>query len=231
MRERPARGRVDVVFVEDIAPAAEAFEITDDEEDVAGRFATERLRRRSRGARGLLRHVAAGYLGCRPLDVPIAVAPCPSCGGPHGKPELAVSGLHANVSYTGDAAAVAIATAEVGIDVERSGRVGDAVALARQFYAPQEARWVAGNEGQHEARYLRLWVRKEALLKATGEGLAGGLDAPLLGPMPATVARGLPCGPGRWTVADLDPRIGIVGAVALAGVVCEPRLIDLSELE
>ena len=41
MRERPARGRVDVVFVEDITPAAEAFEITEDEEDVAGRFATE----------------------------------------------------------------------------------------------------------------------------------------------------------------------------------------------
>ena len=74
----------------------------------------------------------------------------------------------------GDIVACAVCDAgEIGVDVEFARRERDVEAIARRYFCREEAEWVGG---QPEDRFYMLWVLKEAWLKATGKGLAGGLD-------------------------------------------------------
>jgi 4'-phosphopantetheinyl transferase len=232
MKQLPPPGCVDLFVMHDIASNAPSLVVSDAEERTAARHATPALALRSRGARGLLRLVVSEYLDCRPIEVPIAPAPCIHCGGPHGKPIIEGSPVQMNLSHAGDTILVGIASLPVGVDVE-SDRAGDLLALSRRFYAAAEAEWV-GEAGPSEVadRFLRLWVRKEAVLKATSEGLPGGLDGvPVLGSTPLTVTRHPAGESSRWTVADVDPAIVPFAAVALAGGACELRVLSLADLE
>jgi 4'-phosphopantetheinyl transferase len=89
---------------------------------------------------------------------------CGDCGRPHGRPRLPGTGLAASISHSGDRVAVALATAaDVGVDVEQ----------IRPVSVEEMARHVLG-EGEAAASlaaFFRYWTRKEAVVKATGEGL------------------------------------------------------------
>jgi 4'-phosphopantetheinyl transferase len=63
--------------------------------------------------------------------------------------------------------------ATVGVDVQSSFARRSTRAIAEQFFCESEAEWLRGGEPE---RFYRLWVLKEAYLKAMGVGLAGGLD-------------------------------------------------------
>lgn len=100
--------------------------------------------------------------------------------GPNGKPSLVLpnlKALHFNLSHSGTVALVAISQlAEVGVDVETIRPMKDAAAIAKRFFTPQEAKALEkiGSSEQSTA-FLNLWTRKEALVKATGQGIANGL--------------------------------------------------------
>lgn len=99
-----------------------------------------------------------------PLGKPFAITPS-------GSPGPAVS-----LSHSGGTVAVAMATAgTLGIDIERH-RPRDFVALAAQAFGPTEQAEVA----MHGAdAFYRIWTLREAMAKATGEGLvlaANGCD-------------------------------------------------------
>jgi 4'-phosphopantetheinyl transferase len=232
VKRLPPPGCVDLVVVHDISALAPGLSVTDAERRVAERHATHALALRSRGARGLMRLVASRYLGCRPLEVPIARAPCIFCGEPHGKPVIDGSRVQLNLSHAGDTVLVGVAASPVGVDIESEMRDRDSLALSRRFYLPPEAEWVSeAGPTEHHRRFLRLWVRKEAVLKGTGEGLVGGLDTvPVLGSTPLSVKRTISGQASQWTVADIDPAVHPFAAVALAGAVCEPRLLSLTDL-
>lgn len=233
VRELPPPGSVDVIVVHDVAQSASSLAVSDAEESAAARRITEELALRRRGARGLMRLVASKYLGCEPLEVPIDLAPCVICGEPHGKPVLGDSPVHINLSHTGDTVMIGIARAPVGVDIEPGPSGRHALKLSRRFYSPAEADWVR-EVGPVEAgrRFLRLWVRKEAVLKATGEGLPGGLETvSVLGPAPLTVTRSVADVTSRWTVADVDPATHPFAAVALAGEDCRLRVLTLADLD
>jgi 4'-phosphopantetheinyl transferase len=219
--------------VHDASQNASTLAVTDAEERRAARRITEELAVRWRAARGLLRLVASKYLGCDPLEVPITLAPCVHCGEPHGKPVLAGSRVHINLSHTGDTVMIAVASAPVGADVEPGPSGRDARKLSGRFYSPAEAEWVReAAPDQAGRRFLRLWVRKEAILKATGEGLPGGLGTvPVLGPAPLTVTRSVAGATSRWTVADVGAATHPFAAVALAGEECHPRVLSLADLD
>jgi len=111
----------------------------------------------------LLHAVLAGRLGRSPAEVTLT-ARCRICGGPHGKPQP-IDGVHFNLSHAGDRVVVAMTTlGPVGVDVElreaASFRGFDGVALA------ESERGIAIGER------ATVWTRKEAVLKATGHGLA-----------------------------------------------------------
>lgn len=127
--------------------------------------------------RALLRLVIGRQLGLSAAGLRIDIA-CHRCGGPHGKPRLAdgASTLSFNLSHAGERVVVAVAGgAAVGVDVQayRDVDATRAAALAVDLLTAIERDELRERPPDVRARALTgWWTRKEAVLKATGEGLA-----------------------------------------------------------
>lgn len=90
-----------------------------------------------------------------------------------GKP-VCVGGPGISISHSGQHVfCTVVSDGDIGIDAEVPPPPRDAEKIARRFFTEREAAWVAEDP---DARFLLLWVIKEAWLKATGLGLSGGLD-------------------------------------------------------
>lgn len=126
------------------------------------------------------------------------------CGDQHGKPRLAERPESPGFSLThsGNLVGVALGPGPVGLDVEHRRPLTSLDGLAEHVLSPAERA-----RGELDARtFLVVWTRKEALLKATGEGLSSPMDAiTLSGPQEAPRVHGWDGGPHRpmW-LADLD---------------------------
>jgi 4'-phosphopantetheinyl transferase len=133
----------------------------------ASRFRIERARRRFIVARAALRLVLGQCTGIDPVDLVFVV-------GEHGKPSR-VGGPFFNASDSGEFVAIAVATAEVGLDIENARTLRRADRLAHRVCTPLELDDLAElPEDERDRRILRLWTCKEAALKAIGVGLPGG---------------------------------------------------------
>ncbi len=137
----------------------------------AGRFTRPQLRERYIAGRATLRML----LG-RALDIPPAAVPI--VRGARGRPQLDLAGApDFNVSHTRDAAIIAVVQdgagrLRIGVDLERADREVDASRLARKFCTPREREAMAGLDADaSRRRFLRLWTCKEAMSKATGDGI------------------------------------------------------------
>jgi len=92
---------------------------------------------------------------------------CDSCGDPHGRPRLPRTNLEASISHSADVVIVAVTQAgPVGVDIEQVG-AADHTDLVSTVCTRSEQRNVAT-----ATDFYAYWTRKEAVLKATGEGLA-----------------------------------------------------------
>jgi 4'-phosphopantetheinyl transferase len=148
---------------------------------------------------------------------------CPDCGRPHGRPRL-VSGAGPafSVSHSGDLVGVAFATAPaVGLDVEQVAPPR-AEGLADAVLSPAErADFDRSDPARRGTDLFRYWVRKEAVLKATGEGLRvplSDLTASPAGQPPRLVEwAGRPEAPARFTLYDLQGDPGHAASLAVAG--------------
>jgi 4'-phosphopantetheinyl transferase len=139
--------------------------------------ATDPRDARRRAAAGvLLRCVVASLAGQRPQQVTVTRR-CPHCTGLHGRPELPGTALRASLSHAGDRVAVAVsARGAIGVDVEAPKPRPLTRALLRRALTAAEQEHVLGAPGgRRNVDFLRAWTAKEAILKATGEGLPGGL--------------------------------------------------------
>ncbi|MFO7596775.1 MAG: 4'-phosphopantetheinyl transferase superfamily protein [Desulfocurvibacter africanus] len=157
-------------------------------------------------ARGWLRRILGGYLGCAPREVSLVRLP-------GGKPCLAHGELRFNLSHT-DVRALLAVSAEytLGVDVEEICPVPEAMLLARRWFSKEEMRWI-NESGDKERAFLRCWVCREAVLKAWGTGLAISLDALVLQPPPYPA---VPDSEGRQLlIAELAPGPECVAAIAL----------------
>jgi 4'-phosphopantetheinyl transferase len=138
----------------------------------AARFGTDALRRRWIAGRTSLRSVLGQALRLPAGDVPIA-------RGARGRPELRGIGddLDFNVSHTGSVALIGILRSagrirRIGVDVERVAREVGADRLARKFLSEAERTAIADLAADDRRRsFLRYWTCKEAMSKATGDGL------------------------------------------------------------
>jgi 4'-phosphopantetheinyl transferase len=87
--------------------------------------------------------------------------------------------------------------------------------LARFFTPVEQKRLLAAGEAETRVRtFFRWWTRKEAVLKAEGSGLSGGLDALDISGCPPELARFPPDGENWWRIEDLDAGPGYAAAVA-----------------
>ncbi len=145
--------------------------LSPDELSRATRFHFQIHRQYFTASRALLRQVLAGYLASDPTEISFVYSPKdkPALGGAH-----ADSGLAFNVSHSGDVALFAITrNRQIGVDVEHIRNDFDTAAIAGRFFSPVEQKQLAALplEQRHEAFFL-CWTRKEAYIKATGEGLS-----------------------------------------------------------
>jgi 4'-phosphopantetheinyl transferase len=106
----------------------------------------------------------------------------------NGKPEIAnMNGIHFSISHTKDLFICGIQDTNLGIDVEDLSlkeslnlkHAGDKyiseryIAIAKRFYSKEENEYLEGNGFQN---FFRIWVRKEAFIKAKGTGISEGLN-------------------------------------------------------
>jgi len=196
--------------------------LSTEEQARASRFRFERHRHRFIIARGVLRWLLAKYSDCPPEQLDFGY-------GPNGKPalagELAESALFFNLAHSEDLALIAVTQlGQIGVDVEQIRAMTDANELVERFFSPREsALFHTLPANQKDTAFFNLWTRKEAWLKATGEGIAHSLSQVEVTFLPAEPARilALPdnSGPGSdWALRELIPATGFVGAVALPDV-------------
>ena len=157
------------------AVAGLAALLSPDETARAKRFYFERDRNRYIVGRGLLRTLLGRYLGMEPARVEFNY-------GPHGKPALKTNNhspaLEFNLAHSNDRALyIFCRDRQVGIDLEYIRPMEDEDALARYVFSPDEIALVASLSGQekHNA-FFKIWTCKEAVLKASGDGLSKPLD-------------------------------------------------------
>ena len=116
-----------------------------------------------------LRSLIAGLLIRR------AIGEMPLVFGEHEKPYVQGNSLYFSVSHSGRVAAIAVDDTELGLDVEELP-APDRLKIADRFYHPREREYVHGAEDEARA-FCRIWTRKEAYLKMTGEGISTDLTA------------------------------------------------------
>ena len=191
----------------------------------------------------LAKTVIAACTGSRPEQISFDRT-CRRCGRPHGKPVVAGGGPEFSVAHSGALIAVAVARDPVGVDVEQlDGRArplggdGDPGALARLVLAEPERAALAEVDPAARARaFLVAWARKEAVTKATGDGLrapfsqivvAAGPDS--AGP-PRVTSWPYPQAPESVSLLDLDAGPGYVAALAVLGPCEAVRSADGSAL-
>jgi 4'-phosphopantetheinyl transferase len=150
-----------------------------DERHRAQRFLRPVDRSRFVVAHAALREVLGQHVGVPAHALRLTRRPCPSCGEPHGKPALDLPlAPEFNLSHSGRLVTVAIGgDRQVGVDVQEVTSV-DHDTLARRFFSRGERHDVTSLPQSRAAeRFHQLWARKEAVLKATGEGITADLAA------------------------------------------------------
>lgn len=160
-------------------PAAQvqqlAKTLSSDEYIRAERFYFERDKHRFIVARALLRKTLGSYLG-------VPAERLQFCYGHRGKPGLASiyakSGLRFNVSHSQDLALYAISgDRELGVDIEFIRPISEAEQIAKRYFSAREnASFQALANSEKQAGFFYHWTRKEAYLKAEGEGLSANSD-------------------------------------------------------
>jgi 4'-phosphopantetheinyl transferase len=171
-----------------------------DERSRAARFRSSDARDRFVAGRALLKTLLGASLRRLPSAIRLRVEAT-------GQPVLLEpdSGVHVSISHAGERVVVACASREVGVDIERLRPLPGALDLARRFFDASEAASLEREPVAHRSEaFLALWTKKEALLKARGLGLAGGLAAPLEAS-------------GAFMVRALRVAEGYVGAIAARG--------------
>jgi 4'-phosphopantetheinyl transferase len=190
--------------------------LSGDELARADRFRFERHRLRYVVGRGQLRSLLARYLRAQPAQLRFEY-------GEFEKPALASSDVHFNLAHSGDVVLFAFTrAAEVGIDVELEEARPRDERIAERFFSPVEVATLRSLPSSERARaFLRCWTRKEAFLKARGDGLQLALDT-----FDVSLAPGQPVAltrtewsstePTEWSLSDLsDERAGYIAALAM----------------
>lgn len=190
--------------------------LSDDEQTRAGRFHFQKDRDRFVIARGVLRVILSQYLDIQPQDLKFQYSEM-------GKPSLThFPELCFNVSHSGQIALYAVAqSCEVGIDVEQIRPERDWEAIATRFFSTQEQTTLKQLSPDLKLQgFFNCWTRKEALLKAIGQGLRLPLDQFTVSLTPGEPARllqvewNLTQRAEEWWIEALPVAAGYAAAVA-----------------
>jgi 4'-phosphopantetheinyl transferase len=220
----PAHGELHLLLV-DLREAAAAERglrcyLSLDEIERVARFQSEAARSRFVLTRGWLRVILARGLSATPERLTFSY-------GTNGKPALAEewrrSELSFNVSHSEDYALIGLTTGRaIGVDIEQVRPMPDFAAIASGYFSAIEMRAIAAlPEADRLRGFFKCWTRKEAFMKATGDGMAIALDGFSVSlddaePSIAISDSRLPHG-DAWTVTGLSLLPECEAAVAVQG--------------
>jgi 4'-phosphopantetheinyl transferase len=178
--------------------------LCEEERARAARFHFERDRKNFIARRSLLRAILGWYLKVEPSNVPLVYEE-------RGKPKLlgtdGAAAFHFNFTHSRNLALCAVGRpGPLGVDVEQLRPMPEMAEIGATFCSAQENALIAAAPPEKKLDvFFSLWTRKEACLKATGEGIAGSLAA-------------LDCSksPPGWSLHELSPAPGYVGTLACA---------------
>ena len=200
--------------------------LSPDEAARADRFLMDVHRNRFVAARALLRDLLAGYLAEPPAAIRFAYN---QWGKPALAPGFAAADVRFNLSHSQDLALYAFALErEVGVDLELIRGDFANERIAENFFSPAEVAALRALPREHQARgFFNCWTRKEAYVKARGQGLSIDLKSFVVSLAPGEEARFLRGEECRgWSLKSLDAGAGCVGAVVAQGTptrIAEPR--------
>jgi 4'-phosphopantetheinyl transferase len=190
--------------------------LAEDELGRAERFIFDQDRNRFIAARGILRDVLARYLQCSPQTIEFVY-------GARGKPAISSGSspdpIRFNLSHSHSLALIGLARErELGIDVEMIRPEFASEQIAKRYFSAKEIDELSRlpTELRTEGFFL-CWTRKEAYIKAKGEGLYIPLDS-----FDVSLTPGLPpelnssdC--SRWRLRSLSPESGYEAAIVEEG--------------
>jgi 4'-phosphopantetheinyl transferase len=195
--------------------------ITAEERGRAGTFHFAIDRHRCLIGRALARILLAHHLGQAPQELTFE-------HNAFHKPRLAgkfAAGLEFNISHSGEWLLIALAHRRaLGVDVERMREDMATAEIAARFFSPYECAALASLPAPMQcAAFFECWTRKEAYLKARGDGLSLPLDLFDVAFLPGAEARLLatrhdPQELRRWSLCALDVGAGHKAALAVEGV-------------
>ncbi|MFY9552972.1 MAG: 4'-phosphopantetheinyl transferase superfamily protein [Thermoanaerobaculia bacterium] len=196
--------------------------LSSDERARAERFRFDRDRRRFVAGRAALRRVLGDTVGIPASQIAFEY-------GPYGKPALASpsgAGVEFNVSHCEEQALIAVASGRrVGVDLElvSSETAEERMRIAERFFSAAEVAALRALPGRLQGEaFFACWTRKEAYIKARGEGLSMPLDAFSVSLAPGEPAALLDCPSApeeirAWSLRSLVPAPGFLAAVAVEG--------------
>lgn len=187
-----------------------------EERERAESFRFPHLRRRFIVAHACLRLLIASYLHADPASIQFGT-------NRWGKPSILGAPLDFNLSHSADIAVFAFTSGcAIGVDVEQVRPMPDMIPIARRLFAKEEcADLLSTPAAERNHAFFRCWTRKEAFIKAAGQGLSYPLDrfrVSLLDYQAALLAIDGSAGNAReWAIHHLEPAPGYVGAVVARG--------------
>ena len=185
----------------------------------AERFQIEQHRIRFIICRGWLRLLLSAYTGRSPWDIELVL-------NEYGKPKLAGNpvntGLVFNLSHSAERMVFAFAKdCMLGIDIEAYRNLTRPEGMVERICCAREIlNWQKRSADRRLQYFFSIWVRKEAIIKAQGQGISLGMEHCELSENLGRPVR-LPesCGrAGEWTLLDLSFREPYWGAVAVNGL-------------
>ncbi|MGH9310893.1 MAG: 4'-phosphopantetheinyl transferase family protein [Vicinamibacterales bacterium] len=185
--------------------------LSGDERVRAARMRTTESRLRFIVAHGALRAILARYAGVSASAIRLESSDT-------GKPFVADASISFNLTHSEGIAVCAISPdGRIGVDVERIRPLPDADAIVTRYFAPGEASEYASlPPAQRPAAFFSTWTRKEAFVKAIGDGLTCPLRSFEVEIAPAAIDPRIVTDParGEWYLRSFEPAPGYAGAVA-----------------
>jgi 4'-phosphopantetheinyl transferase len=177
-------------------------------------------------ARGILRELLAGYTGRQPTEIEFQY-------GAQGKPALRAEDSPApricfNVSHSHGLSVYAFALdRRLGIDIELIRSDFGGTEIAERYFSPDEVAELNALPPQMRAKaFFLCWTRKEAYLKARGEGLQIPLASFSVSLTPGSREELRAQDRGRWELGAFDPGAGYAGALVAEGQQPSLRFYD-----
>lgn len=193
-----------------------------EEKEKAHRFRFDKDYNCSIIARGVLRILLGDYLQRPPAKITFAY-------GASGKPEIdGDTTIKFNISHARDAIVFGFVHNDaIGVDIEFMDEKIDTMQIAKHFFSKEEiAALHAQPENKRVEAFYNCWTRKEAFIKAVGEGLSFPLDQFVVSLKPAIKAQLLETKwdqeeKKKWMLESFTPEKKYVSALALRGKVSD----------